>query len=96
MDNTLTPISPKLLERQIPTNNPTIATIGDVQPRHILACFGSLNKPGERRYKITIPYHPADNKHDEHIQEILNHDSSSQLLLPNAPISLTYYGEGNK
>ncbi len=92
--NTLTPVSPKLLERQVATNNPAIAKIGGTQPRHISACFGSPNNPGERSYKIIIPYHPDEIGHSEQIQEILNYNSSSQLLEPSSPLKLLYHGEG--
>lgn len=92
--NTLTPVSPKLLERQVTTNNPTIAKTGSTQPRHVSACFGSPNNPGERSYKIIIPYHPTEAGHSEQIQEIMNHNSPSQLLEPSSPLRLIYYGEG--
>lgn len=91
--NTLTPVSPKLLERQVITNNPTIAKIGSTQPRYISACFGSANNPGERSYKIIIPYHPIESGHGEHIQEILDYSAPSQLLDPKLPLSLIYHGE---
>jgi hypothetical protein len=89
----LTPVTPKLLERQIVTNNPTIARIGSTQPRYVSACFGSPNKPGERSYKIIIPYHPTGAGHNEHIQEILDYSAPSQLLEPKLPLSLIYHGE---
>ncbi len=91
--NTLTPVTPKLLERQVTTNNPTIAKTGSVQPRYVSVCFGSQTKPGERSYKIIIPYSSRDANHNEHIQEISGYTSSSSLLEPNSPLSLTYHGE---
>lgn len=91
--NSLTPVSPKLLERQVPTNNPTIAKAGSTQPRYVSACFGSPNKPGERNYKVIIPYHPTETGHNEHIQEIVDYNSASQLLEPKSPLSAIYHGE---
>lgn len=91
--DTLSPVTSKLLERQVSTNNPTIAKTGSAQPRHISACFGSQTKPGERNYKIVIPYSPRDANHNEHIQEISDYTASSPLLEPKSPLSLTYYGE---
>lgn len=93
--NTLTPVSSKLLERQVATNNPTITITktGSTQPRNVSTCFASPNKPGERNYKVIIPYHPTEVGHNEHIQEILDYNALSELLEPKTPLSATYYGE---
>lgn len=90
----VTPITPKLLERQVATNNPTIAKVGTLEPRSVSVCFGSLvNKSGESKFKVVIPYHPGDADHNEQIQEVLNHTPSSQSVEPKSPLRLTYSGE---
>lgn len=92
--DTLTPITPLVLARQVDTNNPTIARLSNSEPRHISTCFGSTdNKSGESNFKIIVPYHPGDANHNEHIQEIADYTSSSQSVEPKSPLSLTYYGE---
>lgn len=90
----LAPVTPKLLARQVTTNNPAIARLGNSYPRYILACFGSIDTDsGESNFKVVIPYCPGDTNHNEHIQEIYNYASSSQNLNPKSPLALKYYGE---
>ncbi|MEZ2280385.1 MAG: hypothetical protein ACBR12_26125 [Microcoleus sp.] len=90
----ITPVTPKLLERQVVTNNPIIAKIGTLEPRSVSVCFGSsVNKSGESKFKVVIPYHPRDADHNEQIQEVLNYTSSSQSVEPKSPLRLTYSGE---
>lgn len=94
--DTLTPITPLLLARQVNTNNPTIARLGNSEPRHISACFGSTdNKSGESNFIVVIPYSPSDTNHNLHIQEIFNYISLSQKLQPKSPLNLTYQGENS-
>lgn len=90
----LTPITPKLLVRQVTTNNPTIARLGNSEPRYVSTCFGSIaTDSGESNFKVVIPYSPGDSDHNEHIKEIYNFTSLSVNLDPKFPLSLRYYGE---
>ncbi|WP_341738743.1 hypothetical protein [Microcoleus sp. CAWBG640] len=90
----IAPVTPKLLERQVVTNNPIIAKVGTLEPRSVSVCFGSkVNKSGESNFKVFIPYHPGDAGHNEQIQEVLNYTSSSQSVEPKSPLRLTYSGE---
>lgn len=92
--NQLTPITPLLLARQVPTNNPTIDRLGNAEPRYISACFGSpQNSSGESNFKIVVPYAPGDINQIEQIREIRNYISPSQFLEPKSPLSLAYHGE---
>jgi hypothetical protein len=90
----LTPITPSLLARQVATNNPTIDRLGNTEPRHISACFGSPdNKTGESNFKIVVPYAPGDNNQIEQIKEVYDYTSTSAFFSPKSPLSLTYHGE---
>lgn len=92
--NQLTPITPLLLARQVPTNNPTIDRFGKAEPRYISACFGSpTNLSGQSEYKILIPYAPGDANQSEQIKEIRDYLSSSSFLIPRSPLALMYQGE---
>ena len=94
--NQLTPITPLLLARQVPTNNPTIDRLGKSEPRYISACFGSpTNLSGQSKYKILIPYAPGDANQMEQIKEIRNYASSSSFLIPQSALALTYQGENH-
>ena len=94
--DTLTPVTPLLLARQVNTNNPTIARLGNSEPRYISTCFGSTdNKSSESNFMVVIPYNPGDTNHNLHIQEILNYTSASQNLQPKSPLKLTYQGENS-
>lgn len=91
----LTPITPKLLERQIVGNNsPTIARLGGIELRTVATCFSSaVNVSGESNFAVIIPYAPGDINHNEHLREILNFVSPSSNLAPPSPLSVTYQGE---
>jgi len=91
----LAPITPKLLERQIiGNNNPTIARLGGVEPRHVATCFGSVaNISGESNFIVIIPYAPSDGSHNEHLREIFSFVSGSSNLDPPSPLSVNYRGE---
>ena len=94
--NQLTPITPLLLARQVPTNNPTIDRLGKSEPRYISACFGSpTNLSGQSEYKVLVPYAPGDANQIEQIKEIRNYVSSSSFLIPQSPLALTYQGENH-
>lgn len=92
----LSPITPKLLERQvIGENSPIIARVSGIEPRIAKACFiSAINLSGESNFIVIIPYAPGDIAHDEHLQEIIGYTSSSPNLSPSYPISVTYQGEG--
>lgn len=91
----LTPITAKLLERQVATNNPTIAKLGDnTKPRRLLICFGSIaTLSGESNFTVIVPYSPGDTGHNEHIREIFNYVSTSENLDPKYPLNVNYNGE---
>lgn len=90
----LTPITPMFLARQVTTNNPTIARLGNSEPRYVFTCFGSIaTDSGESNFKVVIPYCPGDTSHNEHIKEIYNFASLSANLDPKFPLTLQYYGE---
>lgn len=91
----LSPITPKLLERQIiGENNPIIARISGVEPRMIKTCFTSVvNISGESNFAVIIPYPPGEIAHNEHIREITGYISPSPNLSPPSPTSVTYQGE---
>jgi len=92
----LTPITPLLLARQMPTNNPTIDRLGKSEPRYVSACFGSpTNLLGQGKYKIVIPYAPGDANQLEQIKEIRDYVSASSFLVPPSPLALTYQGENH-
>ena len=92
--NQLTPITPLLLARQVPTNNPTIDRLGKSEPRYVSACFGSpTNLSGQSEYRVVIPYAPGDANQMEQIKEIRNYASSSSFLVPQSALALTYQGE---
>jgi len=94
--NQLTPVTPLLLARQVPTSNPTIDRLGKSDPRHISACFGSpTNLSGQSEYKVLIPYAPGDANQVEQIKEIRDYVSSSSFLIPQLPLALTYQGENH-
>ncbi len=94
-DQILAPITPKLLERQIiGNNNPTIARLGGVEPRHVVTCFGSAaNISGESNFIVIIPYAPGDTSHNGHLREIFSFVSPSANLNPFSPLSVNYQGE---
>lgn len=91
----LAPITPKLLERQVETNNPTIPRLGGASPRYVATCFGSAATiSGESNFVVLIPYPPSDNNnHVEHLREIFNYVSLSSNLSPKSPLNISYYGE---
>jgi|GEM_PF-3456460 len=91
----LAPITSKLLERQIiGNNNPTIARLGGVEPRHVATCFGSVaNISGESNFIVIIPYAPSDSSHNEHLREIFSFVSPSANLNPLSVLSVNYQGE---
>lgn len=90
----LTPVTFSLLARQVATNNPTIDRLGNADPRHISACFGSPdNKSGESNFKIIVPYAPGDDNQMEQIKEVRSYVSASTFLSPKSPLNLTYHGE---
>jgi hypothetical protein len=91
----LAPITLKLLERQIiGNNNPTIARLGGVEPRHVATCFGSAaNTSGESNFIVIIPYAPDNSNHNEHLREIFSFVSGSSNLDPPSPLSVNYRGE---
>jgi hypothetical protein len=91
----LTPITSKLLERQVVgSNNPTIARLGVITPRIVKTCFGSIaNASGESNFAVIIPYAPGDISHKEHLSEIFGFVSSSQNLNPPTPLTVNYQGE---
>ncbi|MDF0553870.1 hypothetical protein [Kamptonema sp. UHCC 0994] len=92
--DSLTPITPLLLARQVGTPNPTIDRLGNSEPRYISACFGSpVNSSGESEFKVILPYAPGDTSHAEHIKEVFSYVSPSQFLDPKTPLSLSYHGE---
>ena len=92
--NILTPVTPKLLERQVETSNPTIPRLTGIQPRTVTMCFNSLaTVSGESKFAVLIPYAPANESHNEHILELLNYTSLSPSLNPPTPLSLGYKGE---
>jgi hypothetical protein len=94
--NQLTPVTPLLLARQVPTSNPTIDRLGKSDPRYISACFGSpTNLSGQSEYKVLIPYAPGDANQVEQIKEIRDYVSSSSFLIPQLPLALTYQGENH-
>jgi hypothetical protein len=90
----LSPATAKLLERQVATNDPTIAQLGERQPRHVAMCFGSIaTLSGESNFTVMIPYHPGDASHYEHLKEMFSYSSSSQNLNPQQPLKISYHGE---
>lgn len=90
----LTPVTPLLLARQVPTNNPTIDRLGNAEPRYVSACFGSPgNSLSESNFKIIIPYAPGEINQIEQIKEVRNYVSLSEFLLPKSSLALTYHGE---
>lgn len=92
--NQLTPITPLLLARQVPTNNPIIDKLGKSKPRYLSTCFGSpTNLTEQSEYKVLIPYIPGDLYHLEHIKEIRDYVSSSSFLVPQSPLAVSYQGE---
>lgn len=92
----LAPITPKLLERQVETNNPTIPRLGGREPRYVATCFGSVaTVSGESNFNVIIPYAPGDANHNECLREIFNYVSPSDNLNPKSPLSVSYHG-GNK
>ena len=89
----LTPSTPKLLERQVATNDPIIQS-GERKPRHVAMCFGSIaTLSGESNFTVMIPYHPGDASHSEHLKEMFSYSSSSQNLIPQQPLKVSYHGE---
>lgn len=90
----LAPVTPKLLERQVETNNPTIPRFGGGNPRYVSTCFGSVTTlSGESNFLIVIPFVPGDPNHSEHLREIFNYVSPSSNLSPKLPLKVSYYGE---
>jgi hypothetical protein len=90
----LAPMTPKLLERQVETNNPTIPHLGGGNPRRAVTCFGSVaTLSSESNFLIIIPYAPGDPNHGEHLREIFNYVSPSSNLNPKSALNLSYYGE---
>lgn len=91
----LSPITPKLLERQIiGESSPIIARISGVEPRMAKACFTSVvNVSGESNFTVIIPYPPGEIAHNEHLREIMGYISSSPNLSPPSPTSVIYQGE---
>lgn len=90
----LTPITPKLLERQVQPSNPTIARLGGIKPRTITLCFGSTaNVLGTSNFVVIAPYVSGDVNHSEYEMELLNYISPSSNLNPPTPLTLNYKGE---
>jgi hypothetical protein len=91
----LSPITPKLLERQIIGNNtPIIPRLGGIEPRHVATCFGSAaNISGESNFIVIVPYAPGDSSHNEHLRQIFSFVSGSSNLDPPSPLSVNYRGE---
>ena len=93
-NNILTPITPKLLERQVEINTPTIPRLGGIEPRTITTCFSSVTTlSGKSKFVVLVPYAPGDERHSEHITELSTYISSSSNLNPSTPLSLSYQGE---
>lgn len=93
----LTPITPKLLERQVSgSNSPPVLGLGNTEPRYIKACFGSVaTESAESNFKIVVPYAPGDPNHNEHLREIFDYISPSPNLNPRSPLNISYHGENN-
>lgn len=90
----VSPITPKLLERQVQPNSPTIARLGGIKPRTITICFGSTaNVSGTSIFVVIAPYVPGDVSHSEYEMELLNYVSPSSNLNPPTPLTLNYKGE---
>jgi hypothetical protein len=91
----LSPITPKLLERQvIGDNSPARLSLKNAELRHIIACFGSVATVlGESNFKVIIPYAPTDPNHKEQLREIFNYVSSSSNLNPPSALNISYHGE---
>ena len=92
----LTPVTNKLLERLVSGGNssPPLLASGNIEPRHIIGCFGStVTESGGSNFKVIIPYAPGDSNHIEHLREVFNYVSSSPNLNPASPLNVSYYGE---
>jgi hypothetical protein len=91
----LTPITAKLLERQINgSNSPPVLGENITEQRHVTVCFGSLaTASGESNFKVLIPYAPGDFSHNEQLREIFNYTSPSLNLSPPFALNISYYGE---
>ena len=88
----LSPITSKLLEREVLVDNP-LPQSKAFTPRRVVSCFASKNISGKSEFSTIIPYCPGDINHKLQIQELTNYVSHSQNLDPPRPLNLMYYGE---
>lgn len=90
----LTPITSKLLERQVSPPDPALEKMGGGNPRHAICCFGSpLNQLGESHFKVIIPFCPGDDNLNLQIAELKGYNSPSHFLEPKKILAIKYHGE---
>ena len=65
-----TPITSRLLDRQVPGNSPA-PRAKPIEPRQVTACFlNPANADGASNFTVFIPYRGTDAKHREHVSEL--------------------------
>lgn len=65
-----TPITSRLLDRQVPGNAPA-PRAKPIEPREVTACFANpANTDGVSNFTVYIPYRATDPAHREHVAEL--------------------------